>query len=110
MTEITFNYEDESYKSPTISSNLKHRPKTGLKSKHSTIGVNRSGKLLEMSPDHDEKVKMLEDENSMLNEKNKALKIDKKILMNMIKDMIEKAPESGSVIDRDLFLNTLKDY
>ena len=29
--------------------------------------------------------------------------------MKMIKDMIEKSPESGSVIDKDVLMNTLQD-
>jgi predicted transcriptional regulator len=77
--------------------------------KHSTIGGHSKTQGSQMNMINEARFKHLEEENEALKQKNKTLSIDKTILMKMIKDMIEKAPESGSVIDTDLFKNTLQD-
>ena len=57
----------------------------------------------------DEYVKALESELREVKMKCKSLKIDKGIIMKMIKNMIEKFPENVGAIDHELFLKTLDD-
>lgn len=54
-------------------------------------------------------LRAMESEIKELKMKNKSLKIDKGIIMKMIKNMIEKFPENVSAIDHELFLKTLDD-
>ena len=54
-------------------------------------------------------VKALESELREVKMKCKSLKIDKGIIMKMIKNMIEKFPENVGAIDHELFLKTLDD-
>jgi len=56
-----------------------------------------------------EYVKALEAELREVKMKCKSLKIDKGIIMKMIKNMIEKFPENVGAIDHELFLKTLDD-
>jgi predicted transcriptional regulator len=64
---------------------------------------------IEQSLVESERVRRLEKETQELKMKNKALKIDKNILMKMIKDMIDKNPEALKAIDQEKFMKTLED-
>lgn len=64
---------------------------------------------LEVISQKEEQIKRLEEETTVLKVKNKGLKIDKNILMKMIKDMIDKNPENLKVIDQEKFMKTLED-
>lgn len=55
-------------------------------------------------------VRGLKDDKEQMNQKMKALNIDKNILIRMMKEIFNKCPEAADVIDGDLFQNTLKDY
>lgn len=55
-------------------------------------------------------VRGLRDDKEQMNQKMKALNIDKNILIRMMKEIFNKCPEAADVIDGDLFQNTLKDY
>ena len=102
---------DFRYKAHTISSNMKNKPKNSLKKKvSSTVNFGGSRKFeLEQSELESEHIKRLEKETLALKMKNKALKIDKNILMKMIKDMIDKNPENLKAIDHEVFMKTLED-
>jgi hypothetical protein len=101
---------DVGYKAHTISTKMKTKHKGNLKKKNSlTMNLGNSNKLQLGQSLYDDKIKMLEKESMELKMKNKALRIDKNILMKMIKDMIDKNPESCNAIDHELFLKTLGD-
>ena len=98
------------YKAHTISTKMKTKHKGHLKKKNSlTMNLANSNKLQLGQSLFDDKIKSLEKESMELKMKNKALRIDKNILMKMIKDMIDKNPESCNAIDHELFLKTLGD-
>lgn len=97
------------YKAHTISSNRKHRHKAPFKKKgSSTVNLANSNKF-QPEPEQEERIRTLEKETLSLKMKNKALKIDKNILMKMIKDMIDKNPENLKAIDHEVFMKTLED-
>jgi len=102
---------DTGYKAHTISSNMKTKQKSNFKKKTSlTMNLSNSNQLqLPLSSHQDEKLRSLEKETMELKMKNKALKIDKNILMKMIKDMIDKNPENLKAIDHEIFMKTLED-
>lgn len=98
---------DAGYKAHTLSSKGKNRARGAFKKKGaSTLSLGQSGKL---RAEGDERVRALEREAQALKLRNKALKIDKNILMKMIKDMIDRHPENLRAIDHEVFMKTLEE-
>jgi len=101
---------DMGYKAHTISTKNKSKQKNNFKKKTSqTMNLRNSNKLHLGQSFYEDKLKALEQETEDLKAKNTALRFDKNILMKMIKDMIEKNPESCNAIDHELFVKTLGD-
>jgi len=101
---------EQGYKAHTISSNLRSRAKTGAKKKgSSTVSLGNSVRTGVEGSLQAERLRALERETQELRARNKALKIDKNILMKMIKDMIDKNPEALKAIDQEKFMKTLED-
>ena len=74
------------------------------------MNLGSSHKLqIELASQQNEKMRNLERETEELRVKNKALKIDKNILMKIINDMIKKNPKAVNVIDQEKFKKTLED-
>lgn len=63
----------------------------------------------ETSLTENERIRSLEKETLELKMKNKALNIDKKILMKMMKNIFGKMPEAMDLIDQEKFMKTLED-
>lgn len=55
-------------------------------------------------------VESLKEDNEKLKTKVIAYKMDKQILIEMIREILGKFPEAADAIDCDKFKNTLKDY
>lgn len=55
-------------------------------------------------------IENLKDDNEKLKTKVIAYKMDKQILIEMIREILGKFPDAADAIDCDKFKNTLKDY
>lgn len=97
-------FKESKYKAHTISSNMKHRQK-----KRGTGTIQMSNNQKQDQEKEEGHIRTMEIEIRELKMKNKSLKIDKGIIMKMIKNMIEKFPENVNAIDHELFLKTLDD-